>query len=704
MSKAAKEHAVSRIHAASRAGGVDGSEGSDGLEGAGAANRADAEAAANQARAGTANRAHAGNPAEREERADQEEFEQRARLRAAGALLGVPLHLTDDDRWELTADGLLVGLGWYAARGHSRDEAVALALLQLWEGPRDARVAPARARRRRSLTEARPETVPLILALARVQAAVELLTAFPGLSASLAAAGLRGLPASLAEQPRHLQWTLVLLRAGLGADGAAEVGSDAAVAAEWRGLAGAGGARVLPRVLVPDPNRTPLERFSRSLALLLPPYERLLALDVSERGLGDAAGTGSELPEGEEGGAGAAVGAGTGHGSGDAERAAEGDAQSGGTAAPGADEQDPPGADRLSEAFDPVAAQQAEFVSAFLSTPLPAEEALLEAMAIPNLEARNPSGPRPRELSGAGAGGSLGIAAADYRVRAGQLAGEIERMREVWARIIAERVALVPTIGRRAAVEGEMLDPESLARAVIDTRSGVRRPAVFLRRDLLPRRRRRAGSTDYALLIDRSASMQGRIADAAADAALIMLEALAGVDRDIEHAERRVGVDLDLDIRTALVLFDADAQVVKPLSHGLDDDTRHRLYSGIRSTRGSTNDGAALRTAAHQLGLGGEPHGGGGASGASERSIDAGGRGDGHERRRLVIVVSDGGSNDPAAADAELRRLRASGVGVHGIGLGSDEIVRRYAPSSRRIDEPGEIAAALQALVESQLS
>src|SRR5690606_19736679 len=104
------------------------------------------------------------------------------------------------------------------------------------------------------------------------------------------------------------------------------------------------------------------------------------------------------------------------------------------------------------------------------------------------------------------------------------------------------------------------------------------RPAAFLQREIRPRRRRRAGSTDYVLLVDRSASMQGRIAEAAADAALIMLEALAGVERDFAHAEQRVGIDLDLDIRTALVVFDAEPLVVKPLSHGLDDEVRRVMH------------------------------------------------------------------------------------------------------------------------------
>ncbi|MFC7765185.1 hypothetical protein [Leucobacter soli] len=68
-----------------------------------------------------------------------------------------------------------------------------------------------------------------------------------------------------------------------------------------------------------------------------------------------------------------------------------------------------------------------------------------------------------------------------------------------------------------------------------------------------------------------------------------------------------------------------------------------------------------------------------------------------------MILIGDGGTNDAAAAAHELRRLRRAGARVHGIGIGSDEVVQRYAPTSRRLEDPREIAAALQALVEDEL-
>lgn len=621
-------------------------------------------------------------------------MEAREGLQAVGALLGITVAVTDDESWELVrpegrVPELRVGLGWYAARGHGPDEAVALALLQLWEGVRGELRFPDRARRARSIVSARPEIEPLVVAVVRLQVAAELLVAMPGLRPRLVAALERSVPNEVLEQPRHLQWVTVLLRAGFGV---AVPRPEASVVEEWRGLQELGDERVDPlrRVLAPDPQRAPLERFERALALLLPPYERLLALDARARGLGEApdGATAQEHEGGAETEDFGAAGAGA-----DAEPGAERAEAEGGDAVPtGADESRArPGEGRqTAEGADLFAAEQAGYVSAYLATPLPAEGALVQALVELDAAAEAAGSRREEQRDDdqapAGAAGSgAALAEAEYRARAAELAPAVERMRAVWAQVIAERVAHVRAMGRRAVPEGETLDPQSLARAFTEARAGVQRPAAFLRRETRVRRTRRAGSTDYVVLVDRSASMQGRPAAAAADATLVMLEALAGAERDIAYAEERQGIELDLDIRTALVLFDAETQLVKPLSRGLDDTVRLDMVAGIRSPRGSTNDGAALRLAAEQLGLlGGET-------------------GDGHERRRVVIVVSDGGSNDEAVSARELARLRAAGVGVHGIGIGSDEVVRRYAPSSRRVDDPRDIAVALQELVESEL-
>ncbi|WP_336659520.1 vWA domain-containing protein [Leucobacter sp. USHLN153] len=638
--------------------------------------------------------------------------EERERLRAAGALIGVPVEVTEADEWVLDGSGLRVGLGWYARRGHGREEAVALALLQLWESVRAERVAPERSRRARSIAAARPELHPLVAAVVRLQAASEMLAAMPGLRARLATALARGLAdglgdAGLGAQPRHLQWVALLLAAGTGA-GAPLDQAAPEVVAEWEALAeierliASAPEEVLRRVLAPDHRRTPLARFERALALLIPSYERLLARDAEEHGLTDAGAVGDGQTNENDAAAEALGASAPGAKADDAGAGAEDDAAADPTATPGDDERARAGEGRqAAEGADLFAAEQAGFVDTVLATPLPAEGALLEALELADQESSARASDAPREAGGGGAASS-GRGIADYRVRAQALSEAIERMRDVWARVIAERAAEVRAPGRRPAPDGETLSPDALARVVAEARAGAAHPAAFVPRESRPRRRHRSGSTDYVLLVDRSASMQGRFADAAADAALIMMEALAGVERDIENAERRSRIELELDIRTALVLFDAEAHVVKPLSRGLDDAVRRGMHTGIRTPRGSTNDGAALRAAAAELGI---RHRGIGSRGIGNRGIKSTSpaAGDGTERRRIVLLVSDGGSNDPAAAARELRALRAAGVEVHGIGVGSDDVTHRYAPTSRRIDEPGEIAAAILDLIEREL-
>ncbi|MCB1274565.1 MAG: VWA domain-containing protein [Leucobacter sp.] len=612
----------------------------------------------------------------------------RAQLAAAGSLLGAPLLVTDDPEWSVDEDGLRVGLGWYTARGHDETEAVALALLLLWETVRSAHAAPDRALRHRTLAEVMPSAVPLLAVIRRLQAAAELLVALPAFRGPLVTALRRLEPADHEELPSHLQWPVLLLRHGIGAEHGSAHAWNAEVQREWCGLgaqyADLGPEEALRRVLAPDPSCGPLQRLERALALLLPPYERLLELDLRARGAA-AAGSGAQPLEGERIGDELAGG-----GAGDDPDAAEHDRErdAAGELAPAGDETEAARAGdgrEGAEGADLFEAEHAAFVSTVLSTPMPSDGVLFEAVidaVVPPGADRDPS------RKAVGAGGAAAAEAtelADYRARSAALTAPIERMRELWSRVITERIGTKPRLSRHVQPDGDELATEQLAPALAEALAGVERPSAYLRRDRARRRTRRAGSTDYALLIDRSSSMRGRAAESAANAVLIMLEALAGVDRDIAHAEARTGVPLELDIRTALIVFDSEAHVVKPLSSGLDDRVRRELHAAIRDPRGATNDAAALAAAAAQLGI------------PDARA------GDGLERRRIAIVIGDGGTNDPYAAAHELRRLRAAGVRVHGIGLGTDEIVERYAPLGVRLDDPRGISDVLHGLVEDEL-
>lgn len=632
----------------------------------------------------------------------------RGAVSAAAAIVGVPVELHEGQGWWVRDGVAHVGLGRVAHEGLAGDEAVASVLLLLWESVREARVAPARRRRRLALGESRPTSEPLLAAIDRMLAASELLAAMPSLRLPLSRVLLGGSTTAPGELPRHLQWVVsvldtVALRWGTGTATSPsyvdslvpEVRDELARLTRLdgdgvgdRGGGTAGSALML--ALSPDPRRSPMRRFERAYGLLAPAYDRLLALDLGGRGPQDGRGNndahdgdGADAAGFDAGGAGAGDDASEGGdgrdaaGDGETEAARAGDSREG------------------AEGADLFAAEQAGFVATVLSTPLPAAGAWVAGLDLPDAVAsEDPDEPRDRpQEPGALGGGSGGLAAlADYRERVLAHATSIDRVRDVWRQIVSERVREHRTFSRVPEADGDMLDRRALVRIVAEVTAGVERPRAFLTRQRRTRRDRHEGSTDYVLLIDRSASMQGAPAKAAATAALIMLEALAGVERDIAEEERALGIDLELSLRTALIVFDSTHHVVKSLAGAFDDRARRTLDAAIHSPQGSTNDAAALRAAAQEFGIAGA-----GAAGATRSGRAA--ASDGLARRRVAILVSDGGTNDAAAAAAELARLRNAGVTVFGIGIRTDDLAARFAPDGIRLDSAAELPAVLGRLV-----
>ena len=653
----------------------------------------------------------------------------RGALAAASAVLGIPVVVHDGDAWSVRDGVAHVGLGWVTVSGDP-DDVVARALLLLWESVREVRVAPSRRSRRLALGGARPELEPLLAALDRLLAAAELLAALPNLRMPVVRAIVAAGWADPAELPRHLQWVSLVLdtaaaRWASGGAGTAPYHDSLApeVQRELAALDGAAGmtSGALLLALSPDPRRSPIERFERAYGLFAPAYLRLLALDIVGRGPQDGR-AGGESADQDPGADAfdsslAAADEQTDDGAGDdgagddgAGGETDGDEAPGGTATSDDDTEQARAGDRKdgAEGADLFAAEQAGFVETVLSTPLPASGSWVEGMELPDLArpddadrdtSRNADRDRPDRATELGTPGGGGGAAAlsSYRDRVTQHARSIERVRDVWRQIVSERVHLERAFSRTPEPEGDLLDRESLVRAVADAAAGVERPRAFLRRERRPRRSRREGSTDYVLLIDRSASMQGPAASAAATAALIMLEALAGVERDIAAEERALGIDLELSLRTALIVFDSTPLTVKPLAGALDDAARVALDSAIHAPQGSTNDAAALRAAATEFGLGGWL----GSGQSSRQSGRQSGRpgSDAVSRRRIAILVSDGGTNDATAAARELARLRALGVTVFGIGINTDDLATRFAPDGMRLDAAEELPVVLERLV-----
>lgn len=253
----------------------------------------------------------------------------------------------------------------------------------------------------------------------------------------------------------------------------------------------------------------------------------------------------------------------------------------------------------------------------------------------------------------------------------------IEAMRDVYRSVIQERVAVRRGLSRQSYPGGDLLHPDRLPQTFIDAKSGVPEPEAFTRYEHIRGQTEMIGKTDYIFAFDCSGSMDGDRAQATATTALIMLEALAGMERDIKQAEEQHNIELDLDIRTALYAFNNESVCLKPLSGGLSDKERLNVQHTVTRPQGGTADYLALSDIASI------PH-------------DA-------DRRRIVFVVTDGESNDESRANNVIRHLRGSDVTVIGIGIESDAATKLYAPYGQRIDNPKDLPSVLQSIVESTI-
>lgn len=250
----------------------------------------------------------------------------------------------------------------------------------------------------------------------------------------------------------------------------------------------------------------------------------------------------------------------------------------------------------------------------------------------------------------------------------------IDRMRDVFKSIVSERVSIKRGLSRSTYFEGDLLDPNRLAQTIVDIKSGATQPEAYQKYESRKGRTETVGNTDYIFVFDRSGSMDlsGKT-QAAATAALIMLEGLSAVERDIQAAEAEYSLDLDLDIRTALYVFNGQSTCLKPLGNNLSDRERLTTHREILRTSGSTADFITLQDIA-------------------SLPRDNG-------RQRFVIVVSDGESDNPSLASAAIRQLRQHGVFVYGVGIGSDDATELYKPYCKRVDNPDDLPDVLESFI-----
>lgn len=260
---------------------------------------------------------------------------------------------------------------------------------------------------------------------------------------------------------------------------------------------------------------------------------------------------------------------------------------------------------------------------------------------------------------------------------------EIERYREQVDEIRGlYRELLQSHLDRRRTLrgghaEGAVLSPERLAQTMLEISTGVPDPPAFSDYEARVMPRDHAGRADYVFVFDRSGSMTGEKSAAAAGAAVICLEAFAGMQRDAEELAARTGVDLDVEVRCAIFTYNDTVSTPKPLSTGLTLQQRLDTISQVRSPSGGNADTHVLQAV---LDFPPAP-----------------------ARTRTLVVVSDGEADDPELARAKVEQLRRMGWRVYGISIGSEAAVQLYAPHSHRVDDPALVPQVMRRLVKGSL-
>lgn len=263
-----------------------------------------------------------------------------------------------------------------------------------------------------------------------------------------------------------------------------------------------------------------------------------------------------------------------------------------------------------------------------------------------------------------------------YAIEVDRYREQVDEIRGLYRELLQSHLARRrPLRGGRS--EGAVLSPERLAQTALEIRTGIPDPPAFSDYETRAMPRDHAGRADYVYVFDRSGSMMGEKSVAAAGAAIICLEAFAGMQRDAEALAASSGIDLDVDVRCAIFTYNDTVSTPKPLSKGLTLQERLDTISEVRSASGGNADTHVLQAV---LDFPASP-----------------------DRTRTLVVVSDGEADDPELARSKVEQLRRIGWRVYGISIGSEAAVQLYAPHSHRVDDPALVPQVMRRLVGESL-
>lgn len=548
--------------------------------------------------------------------------------------LGVPIvSMPPATGWRVTDGTLYAAEDHYALAGFKQEHWAVMLMLDVWNVLRLPKLYPVRTLRRSNLEQKNPWLAPLLQTIDRLESVADLISAFPGLRSDL-----ESLFDSVQISTDSIvdQWHLSLLLLSVGAN-PESLKLDAAVFEELQKLKLYGPAPVTAFSVRAE------NRFERLLALTVSGFKALLKM--REKGLSDSTGletlAASEITEVDFGSDSAA-----------AEDVA---------------------ADEAGETDE--ATEASPTIESLLAMPIPVDGQLVREMiqegkqTEPLTSAAETNDFETQNLETQHARNQL--ARSQYLERVHALRQDIDALLGELRKYLLPDTSPVLKLGRQLQPDGEVLSDEHLALIFASAKAGVARPDAYRPRIRLHKPQKNLQNTDYVLIIDRSSSMRN-LAQHSADSALVMTEALAAFMRE----------EPELDTRTALIVFDSTATVIKPLSRGATDAVRLSLYEKARVVAGQTNDAAAFRAAANEF-------------------IVAS---DGKRRRRVVVVISDGESSDPASAATALRSLKQLNAEIWGVGVGDSLMSARFAPLSKTVQSASELPRALSEIITQSIA
>jgi len=254
----------------------------------------------------------------------------------------------------------------------------------------------------------------------------------------------------------------------------------------------------------------------------------------------------------------------------------------------------------------------------------------------------------------------------------------IGQMHGVFEQFINERAGLKWRLSHQHA-EGVLLDPDNLARTIIQMSTGREDDAKpYMDYERLEKNREMSGKLDLWLAVDCSGSMQGTKARVAAESAVAVLEGLDDFNQMVQETSKSLGYELDYDARTAVVTFGDDARVTKPLGLTLTTKERMQAIDGIQNPSSSdTRDYLALNKVLDFY--------------SSEPSAD---------RKKIVVVLTDGKSGSVGKLGEMLASLKqVPNLGVYAIGIEDDSAEINYAPNGKTIQNVNELPDTLSTMV-----